>query len=680
MRRFGNINFETKSKRRAHIVLLCVLALPGPSLASTPTLTTLHSFAGADGQYPIGGIAAGCDGNFFGSTAAGGANGAGAIYKVTPAGTLTTLYSFSAVNASGDNADGTDPQSRLNQDSNGNFYGTTRTGGASGYGTVFKITTEGKLTSLHSFTSADGAYPEASLTKGGDGNFYGTTSGGGANNGSGTFFRITPAGNLTTLYSFGATNKDGQYPNGLVVGSDGNFYGTTCAGGASRQGVVFKITPAGVSTTLHAFSGLDGMWPSASLVCGGDGNFYGTTFYGGPSYIYEVNTGSGTVFRITPSGMLTTLHSFCGPDGKNPQAELAPGNDGDLYGTTYSGGENGNGTAFKMTLSGTFTTLHWFTGAADAAHPDTLTFGSDGSFYGATNGGGAKDDGTVFKLTPPADSTYVLWNNTGVAAVWKISATGSIANASFGPYAGWTPNALSSDATGNAYILWTTATGGISIWRITPALTVAMSQSFGPYSGWAFKSIATGPDDHVHVLWKHTSDNEASIFNITLGMSYTSKAYGPYANWQAQQIAVDYNNDTRVLWSDTAIGEASLWSITSAGDQTSQNFGPLPGWQAQSLVLAPGGQPRILWVNTSTRQASLFTVAPNGSYTSQAFGPYAGWSPAGLAINNDGDSELTWNSTTNQLSILDIGQTGTVTPIAYGPISGWKAIAVAPGP
>ncbi len=200
------------------------------------------------------------------------------------------------------------------------FYGTTFYGGANGYGTVFKISLSGALATLHSLDGTDGGQPNP-LLQGADGNFYGTTEHGGANL-YGTVFKVTPSGALTTLYRFCSQRgcADGELPiTALVQATDRNFYGTTQLGGANVYGTVFKITPGGTLTTLYNFcsrsSCKDGSFPYSGLVQSTDGNFYGTTYEGGAQ-------GGGTAFKITPSGTLTTLYSFCSKVGvrtaKNP--------------------------------------------------------------------------------------------------------------------------------------------------------------------------------------------------------------------------------------------------------------------------------------------------------------------------------------------------------------------------
>ncbi len=188
------------------------------------------------------------------------------------------------------------PKAGLVQGSDGNFYGTTEYGGASGSGTVFQMTPAGVLTTLVLFNGTNGSHPSAALAQGSDGNFYGTTAYGGTNGNKGTVFQMTPAGALTTLVSFNGTN--GSRPvAGLVQGSDGNFYGTTLLGGANNHGTVFKMTTGGVLTTLVSFNGANGLSPFAPLVQGSDGNFYGTTAGGNGYWLNDGYGGYGTVFQ-----------------------------------------------------------------------------------------------------------------------------------------------------------------------------------------------------------------------------------------------------------------------------------------------------------------------------------------------------------------------------------------------
>ncbi len=326
--------------------------------------------------------------------------------------TLTTLQSFNGTNGAYPNTALVKGRHRLVQHANGNFYGTTPFGGANNYGTVYQLTPGGVLTTLYSFCSVggsactDGDTPNGALALGSDGNLYGTTFQGGANN-EGTVFKITTGGALTTLYSFCslAGCADGGSPFGaLVQGSDGNFYGTTYQGGNStNDGTVFKITPGGSLTTLHSFSGPDGANPEGDLVQSGwNGNFYGVTFAGGNAQ------SAGTAFQISSSGALTTIYDFCSKtncnDGSYPQAPLTPDSFGDFYGTTELSGANTYGTLFQINASGGLHTLYHFCAKAnciDGAEPaGGPLVGIDGNVYGTTALGGANDGGAVYQFTP----------------------------------------------------------------------------------------------------------------------------------------------------------------------------------------------------------------------------------------------------------------------------------------
>lgn len=279
-------------------------------------------------------------------------------------------------------------------------------------GTTTVITSAGQtFIPLVKFNGTDGANPYLmSLVQGMNGNFYGTTVDGGESD-YGTVFEITPAGRLKTLYNFCANSgcADGAYPFGsLILAPDGSFYGTTEEGGSSNQGTVFKITPRGTLTTLHSFSGLDGSYPNAGLVQGINGNFYGTTLKGG-------EIGYGTVFTITPEGKLTTLYDFCSQpsctDGQFPSAGLVQGTNGNFYGTTLNGGfgPKATSTLFEITPTGKLTTLYTFCSqpnCTDGLTPyGTLIQATNGNFYGTTVYGGIDGFGTIFEITPSGSFT-----------------------------------------------------------------------------------------------------------------------------------------------------------------------------------------------------------------------------------------------------------------------------------
>jgi uncharacterized repeat protein (TIGR03803 family) len=387
------------------------------------TFNSLLSFDGVNGGFPVAPLTQGAGGDLYGTTSSGGAIGPGTVFKITPSGTLTTLHTFCSQAGC---ADGEEPESALIPSGNLDLYGTTHSGGSKGRdGTVFRITPTGALTTLQIFDGADGAYPVyGGLIQSSNGDLYGTTFGGGTaacpafSSGCGTVFKISPSGTLTTLYNFCSVSgcADGAFPDaGLVLAANGDLYGTTTYGGNNNCGAlvslgggcgtIFKITPSGAFTPLYAFCALpgcaDGAFPYQGLVQAANGDLYGTTFEGGTSY--------GTIFKITPSGALTTLYDFCSQpgcaDGENPIAPLIEGSDGNLYGTTYDLGV-GQGTIFRITPGGTLTTLYSFCqGGGTCVDGDTsygLVQDTDGTFYGTTEYGGASgsnDAGTIFSLS-----------------------------------------------------------------------------------------------------------------------------------------------------------------------------------------------------------------------------------------------------------------------------------------
>jgi uncharacterized repeat protein (TIGR03803 family) len=414
--------------RRARLALLFAIAagllsFPVVSIASptvvyyfsAPQLPQTPPVTNSDGIAPSSKLALGSDGALYGTTQAGGAYGAGSIFRVTTAGSLSNLYSFpAATNSSGAVSYDLGPND-LVQGSDGNFYGTTRSGGSNFTGTIFSMSPSGSFGALHTFaaettnssglvTSADGQMPSGALVQGSDGNFYGTTHYGGAN-GTGTIFRVSPAGAFTSLYSFskaaaGAALTNGAVPNALVLGSDGNFYGTTQQGGVDNAGTFFKMTLGGSFTQIYSFNGQapgnNPITPSSVLVQGANGNFYGTSSAGG-------SQGGGCVFEITNTGGANVLHSFPQLDA-GAASGLTLGVDGNFYGTTAANGLNGEGTLFKMTPAGdfafyAFSALDTNSDNADGANPSAApTADALGNLYGTCAAGGTNASGVIFQI------------------------------------------------------------------------------------------------------------------------------------------------------------------------------------------------------------------------------------------------------------------------------------------
>jgi uncharacterized repeat protein (TIGR03803 family) len=322
-------------------------------LTSNGKETVLHDFLGGnDGNAPYGNLIADQQGNLYGTTESGGGSSRfGTVFKLAPDGTETILYAFT------DGSDGGNPVAGLLADASGNLYSTTMAGGENGQGTVFELSPDGSETVLHSFANgSDGAEPVAGLIADKHGNFYGTTFTGGSG-GNGTAFKLAPGGTETILFSFSLGNSSGADPDGSLVADDkGNLYGTTGIGGSGNCqdgcGVVFEIAANGQFSDLYSFTGgADGANPYASLIRDKKGNFYGTTVGGGSGC-----GGCGAVFKLTPDGKETTLYSFNGTkDGAHPYAQLFLDGQGDLFGTASIKGLScldyaisGCGTVFEV--------------------------------------------------------------------------------------------------------------------------------------------------------------------------------------------------------------------------------------------------------------------------------------------------------------------------------------------
>ncbi len=399
-------NLTLATRRLAQLAMVTSAFALGGGTAAAQGFNVLHTFSGVapDGASPETALLQANDGNFYGTTVGGGTANAGIVFKMDLSGTVTTLHSFLG------GVDGRNPRGALIQATDGNLYGTTLNEGDGGAGTVFKITLTGTLTVLHAFTGGiDGGHPNAGVIQASDGNFYGTTVFGGAG-ASGTVFKMTPAGALTTLHPFTGA-PDGAFPNAsLVQALDGNFYGTTTQGGGGVLGTVFKMTSNGTVSILHTFSGPDGLQPGGSLIQALDGNLYGTASAGGSANL-------GTVFKITTGGAFTPLHDFGGgsTDGSRSPSALLQLTDGNFVGTTAQGGSADAGVVFEMTPGGATTVIYSFMGTTDGFGPIApVIHATDGNLYGTAPfaGGGFGD---TFRLRNPAscDDTLGLTYSAG---------------------------------------------------------------------------------------------------------------------------------------------------------------------------------------------------------------------------------------------------------------------------
>lgn len=369
----------------------------------------VHAFGAAGDVAGPGALMQGSDGNFYGIadnyTNASGIGSKGAVYRMTPAGVVTVLHVFA-----GGAADGDAPTSLI-QGTDGFFYGTTRFGGPpstgvplQGPGLVFRMTSAGAVTVLHTFGPAPApATPAGGLIQGRDGHLYGTTEIGGSSN-RGTVFRLTTSGVLTVLHSFTGVTGEGAGPEAtLVQTTDGTLYGSTAAGGL--ESTVFRLATDGAVTVVTAPELCTGTGPRVSRTA--DDTIVIATAYCG-------SAGLGSILTLSGASSITTVHTFLPSHeehtGSTPVVQRA---DGTLFGASCSGGRFGSGTAYKLAPSGTLTTLHAFYRPTDGACPEGLSFGRDGYLYGTTRNGGTFDSGTAFRLSP--DGVLSVLHNFVVA-------------------------------------------------------------------------------------------------------------------------------------------------------------------------------------------------------------------------------------------------------------------------
>jgi len=593
-------------------------------LGTNGSLITLYSFTnGNDGGTPRDGLALGGDGNFYGMTTGGGLNGAGTVFQISSNGALNTLYSFP------DGGGNQDPAGRLVQGADGYFYGENPNGG--GYGTVFKIGTNGATTTLHTFNGTDGYWPRGGLVQAGDGYLYGTTTGwvGSTGDRNGSIFRISTNGTFTTMHYF--TFTGGYYPNGLLQGSDGNFYGTTFHNGNNQGfGTVFKFTSDGTLTPLYTFGSitdghgdpLDGSNPMAGLVQGTDGNLYGTTLFGGMTHGYGTFGGSGrygagSVFQISTNGGLNTLYSFGSSDGANPNG-LVQGSDGNFYGTASGGGAIGFGDVFKITTNGVLTTLYSFNGLSDGGFPNAgLIQGNDGNFYG----------------TSQNESYYSVnkFNTVFFAHVFEISTNGALTTLFSFPSATGLHAGLVQGSNGNLYGITENlgAHNDGGVFQMNPAGSLSFLYSFtaSAYPNWLIQAT----DGNLYVTSGSGGNySHGSVFKVSTNGAFTSLYSFTGGNDGSQPQA------GLVQGSD-----GNFYGTTYAGGAITNRYGQ--------------GQGTVFKISTTGTLTTLY------SFT----GGNDGSSPGGLIQGSDGNFYGTARSGTNggSGSVFQLGTNGALTTL-----------------
>ncbi len=386
-------------------VMLTVLAFA--TFSPAQTVTTLYNFNGTVGANPYYmTLAQGQDGLLYGTTYNGGASNLGAAFKVDTLGNATLLHSFAGT------ADGENPAGGLTLGTDGNFYGTTVLGGTTQSGTIFKMTSSGTVTVLYNFLgTSDGSFPYAAPLLGSDGALYGTASVGGT--GDGVVYKITTAGVYKVIYTY--DNTHGSYPASTpLLGADGNLYITSILGGSNYCGSVIKLSTAGVLGSTYNFTcGTTGAYPVGSLIQGSDGNYYGTTEDGGA---YS----NGLLFKLSKAFAFSSIHSFGATttEGLYPSAGVVQATDGNYYGVTTQGGTLNDGSIFESTSGNVFSTLFSFNNSANLmpAYPlGEMMQHTNGTLYGVTQFGGTSNFGTVFSLSRSLAKFCALVQYTGKA-------------------------------------------------------------------------------------------------------------------------------------------------------------------------------------------------------------------------------------------------------------------------
>jgi uncharacterized repeat protein (TIGR03803 family) len=602
---------------------MAVLFIASAFLVGAQSLQTIYFFPNNLG---LSGLTLGTDGNFYGTTEAGGGFDYGTIFRMTSNGTVSTLVSFSGTN-------GRYP-SALALGSDGKFYGTTEFGGTTlgvfdswGAGTIFQLTTNGTFTSLVSFnyTNGENPNPYTALILGNDGSFYGTTYAGG-----GTLFQVTTNGILTSLCSF--TNQFN--PHSLAFGNDGNFYGTTTYGGITNatytygMGTVFQLTTNGRLTTLVMFNGTNGVHPSG-LMLADDGNFYGTT----DGTTDPATGGYGSIFKVTTNGTLTTLLTFSGiwPSPANPAVALTLGNDGNFYGTTVGGGYWAGGTIFQVTPNGALTTLASFYSFGGDNYPLALTLGNDGNFYGLTYESGA-GYWSVFRLlmTPTFSlQPQSLTNNAGGTVTFTCGTI--LQQVAFQ----WQENGTNLTDGGN---ISGATTSALSITSISNADAAIYSVLVSNAEGSVLSSNATlTVIDPPSITAQPTNLLVLAGSNVAFGVILSGTAPFNY-QWLF--------NSTNLL-----SGWTSTYTILSVGTNNAGNYSVLVSNAAGSITSSVAALTVVLSPTSQTRYASSTATFKVTAITPEPLSYQ--WQKNGVNLTNGGNISGATNSTLTIASISD---------------------------
>lgn len=564
------------------------------------SVTTLISFTGPNGSIPQAGLILGKDGNFYGTTFRGGTNDAGTVFRLTAKGTFSTLFSFDTTN-------GANPRTALLQGLDNSLYGTTFRGGTSNNGTVFKLTLGGTLTTLVNFQASNGAYPQASLVQDAAGNLFGSTTKGGTSN-KGTLFKLTPAGVLTTLVSFNGDN--GANPQWALVADyrgNGYYYGITPTGGSGGAGTLFKISPTGVLTTLVAFDGDNGFTPKV-LFADKDGRVYGVTA-GNPDF--ELN---GTFFKTSPSGALTILKTFTNPN-ETPNA-LSQAQDGSFYGTTDRGGDYFAGSFVQQKSSGLYTQIFSFGGTSPSSS-DTVVPGDDGNFYGFNQGNGVtiyEPDGSSHNVT---GRVYRLTPLGALSLVYSFSNTYTTLDGFELKY-GSTPQSLLKGSDGNLYL----TTSGFNYWdenqdgsatnsvvKLTTAGVASTLTTFnnyyngpsGPYGPNDLNALTQGKDGNLYGEYEQNYD-PGTIFQLTTGGTLSNLCGSDTTVTDLTQGSDDNLYGTNL--------DGTIFKVTLGGVYTPlYTLTGADGVSPNDLILAANGN---LYGSTEN---SLFQLTPLGVFT-----------------------------------------------------------------